>query len=41
MRVFKGGFISKESGQNYPSLRTCDMIKPETKIKIDDTQFEW
>ena len=36
MRVFKGGFLENDKKEKYPSLRTCDMIKPESKIFIDD-----
>jgi len=41
MRVFKGGFLLNDNGEKYPSLRTCDMIKPDSKIFIDDNQFTW
>jgi hypothetical protein len=41
MRVFKGGFLLNDNGEKYPSLKTCDMIKPDSKIFIDDNQFTW
>ena len=41
MRVFKGGFLVNDKNEKYPSLRTCDMIKPDTKILFDDNYTTW
>ena len=41
MRVFAGGHFKSENGKVYPSLRTCDMINPYSKVNIDDSNFIW
>lgn len=38
MRVFAGGSFTNKKG-NYPSLKTCDIIKPETIIIINDNKY--
>lgn len=41
MRVFKDGYFSNDKGEKFPSLKTCDMIKPDSKIIIDDIKHTW
>lgn len=41
MRVFKGGCFINDKGIVFPSLKTCDMIKPDTIMYIDDEKNTW
>jgi len=43
MRLYKNGiFINeKDKSQKFPSLLTCDMIKPEARIIINNDLTTW
>ena len=41
MRIFGGGHIVDEFGTKYPSLGTCDTIKPKTIMLIDENKTTW
>jgi hypothetical protein len=41
MRVFKGGRYTMKSGKNYPSLSTCNFIKPNTNMYVDNLKNTW
>lgn len=41
MRVFSGGHFINTRGKSIPSLFTCDIIDPQTKIMVDGKMFFW
>jgi hypothetical protein len=41
MRIFAGGHFLNEDNKKIPSLFTCDIIDPYTKISIDEKFFLW
>ena len=40
LRVFAGGQYTTKNGK-FPSLGTCDTIKPETRMQIDGNKTVW
>lgn len=41
MRVFAGGCFQNKDGLIFPSLGTCDTIKSNKVIMINDNKFTW
>ena len=41
MRIFAGGHFNSDQGEIYPSLRTCDMIHPDSVVVIDGNKNTW
>ena len=41
MRIFAGGHFVNEDNKKIPSLFTCDIIDPYTKISINENFFLW
>ena len=41
MRVFGGGHYYGKSGNIFPSLNTCNLINPNTKIFVDNIKNTW
>jgi hypothetical protein len=41
MRVFAGGHFVNTRSKKIPSLFTCDIIDPNTKIMVDGKMFFW
>ena len=41
LRVFAGGQYVNKSGHKFPSLGTCDTIKPDTGMLIDGNKTVW
>ena len=41
MRIFAGGHFIDEENKTIPSLFTCDIIDPNTKISVNENYFLW